>query len=66
MNKCQGCIDDLENQMAHYGGCIPWSSSEDEDEDPIEETKPTENKKKPVVNVKEQSSKPTESSSVAT
>ena len=46
MNKCQGCIDDLENQMAHYGGCIPWSSSEDEDDEPIEETQPTKNKKK--------------------
>ena len=21
--KCQGCIDNLENQMGHYGGCIP-------------------------------------------
>ena len=21
--KCQGCIDDEPNQLAHYGGCMP-------------------------------------------
>ena len=21
--KCQGCIEDQPNQLAHYGGCMP-------------------------------------------